>query len=148
MQVIRDWLRRHPDQAGEWMNRNPRFIFFQEVKGNGPVGAMNVTLSAGRSLAIDPAFMPLGAPVWLDTFWPIDSREAKQGQPFRRLMLAQDVGSAIKGPVRGDIFWGSGEKALAFAGTMRQKGRWFLLLPVAAAQRQTLDLVDVMGSPQ
>ncbi|WP_374370387.1 murein transglycosylase A [Dongia sp.] len=145
MQTIRAWLRANPDRAQELMNRNPRFIFFREVK-DGPVGAMGVTLTAGRSLAVDPAFVPLGLPLWLDTTWPVDHGAIKRGSPLRRLMLAQDTGSAIKGPVRGDFFWGSGEEALKFAGAMKNPGRWFLLLPVTAAARKTLDVIDVVSS--
>lgn len=146
MQTIRAWLRANPDKAQMMMNRNPRFIFFREITENGPVGAMGVTLTAGRSLAVDPAFVPLGAPLWLDTTWPVDHGTVKKGSPLRRLMLAQDVGTAIKGPVRGDFFWGSGEAALTFAGTMKNRGRWFLLLPVSAAARKTLDIVDIVSS--
>lgn len=146
MQTIRAWLRAHPAQAQAMMNRNPRFIFFREVKENGPVGAMGVTLTAGRSLAVDPAFVPLGLPLWLDTTWPVAHGDTKKGAPLRRLMLAQDVGTAIKGPVRGDFFWGSGEEALTFAGSMKNEGNWFLLLPVTAAARKTLDIVDIVSS--
>lgn len=146
MQTIRTWLRANPAQAQAMMNRNPRFIFFREVTENGPVGAMGVTLTAGRSLAVDPAFVPLGLPLWLDTTWPVDNGAIKRGSPLRRLMLAQDVGTAIKGPVRGDFFWGSGEEALTFAGAMKNPGNWFLLLPVTAAARKTLDVVDIVSS--
>jgi membrane-bound lytic murein transglycosylase A len=146
MQTIRTWLRANPAKAQAMMNRNPRFIFFREVKENGPVGAMGVTLTAGRSLAVDPAFVPLGLPLWLDTSWPIDHGPAKKGSPLRRLMMAQDVGTAIKGPVRGDFFWGSGEAALTFAGSMKNPGNWFMLLPVTAAARKTLDVVDIVSS--
>ncbi len=146
MQTIRDWLRANPDKAQAMMNRNPRFIFFREVKENGPVGALGVTLTAGRSLAVDPAFVPLGLPLWLDTTWPIAHGGIKKGAPLRRLMLAQDVGTAIKGPVRGDFFWGSGEEALAFAGSMKNSGKWYMLLPVTAAARKTLEVVDIVSS--
>ena len=146
MQTIRSWLRANPGEAQAMMNRNPRFIFFREVKENGPVGAMGVTLTAGRSLAVDPAFVPMGLPLWLDTSWPIDHGAAKKGSPLRRLMMAQDVGTAIKGPVRGDFFWGSGEAALTFAGSMKNPGNWFMLLPVTAAARKTLDVVDIVSS--
>lgn len=146
MQTIRTWLRAHPGEAQAMMNRNPRFIFFRDVKENGPVGALGVTLTAGRSLAVDPAFVPLGLPLWLDTTWPIAHGTTKKGAPLRRLMLAQDVGTAIKGPVRGDFFWGSGEDALTFAGAMKNPGNWFLLLPVTAAARKTLEIVDIVSS--
>ena len=107
---------------------------------------MGVTLTAGRSLAVDPAFVPLGLPLWLDTSWPIDHGPAKKGSPLRRLMMAQDVGTAINGPVRGDFFWGSGEAALTFAGSMKNPGNWFMFLPVTAAARKTLDVVDIVSS--
>ena len=130
MQGIRDWLRANPARAQEIMQRNARYIFFREIKGPGPIGAQGVPLTPGRSLAVDPAFLPLGAPLYLDTTWPASER------PLRRLMVAQDTGSAIKGPVRGDFFWGSGEPALAEAGRMKQQGRFFLLLPKAVTERR------------
>ena len=130
MQGIRDWLRAHPDKARDLMRRNPRFIFFRKIDGPGPIGAQGVALTAGRSLAVDPAYMPLGAPVFLDTTHPVTK------QPLQRLMVAQDTGSAIKGPVRGDFFWGSGEPALAKAGRMKQRGRYYLLLPESVAARR------------
>ena len=112
------------------MARNARYIFFREIDGDGPIGAQGVALTTGRSLAVDPKFMPLGAPIWLDTTWPGTAK------PLRRLMVAQDTGSAIKGPVRGDFYWGSGEAALAEAGRMKQDGRYFLFLPRAVAERR------------
>lgn len=129
MQHIRDWLRANPEEARDIMRRNRRFTFFRIVEGEGPIGGHGVPLTPGRSLAVDPAFMPLGAPVWLDTTWPGSQA------PLRRLMVAQDIGGAIKGPVRGDFFWGYGEDALHHAGRMKQSGRYFLLLPKAVAQR-------------
>ncbi|MBK1696874.1 murein transglycosylase A [Rhodovibrio salinarum] len=130
MQGIRDWLRAHPDKAEALMRKNPRFIFFRKVDAPGPIGAQGVPLTPERSLAVDPAFMPLGAPVFLDTTHPVSK------QPLQRLMVAQDIGSAIKGPVRGDFFWGSGEPALAKAGRMKQRGRYYLLLPESVAARR------------
>ena len=130
MQKIRDWLRANPDKAAEMMQRNARYIFFREIEGEGPIGAQGVPLTPGRSLAVDSALLPLGVPLWLDTTWPASDR------PLRRLMVAQDVGSAIKGAVRGDFFWGSGEAALAEAGRMKQSGRYYLLLPRTVAERR------------
>ena len=130
MQGIRTWLRGNPQKAVAMMQRNPRYIFFRRIDGEGPIGAQGVALTAGRSLAVDPAFLPLGAPLWLDTTWPASDR------PLRRLMVAQDSGSAIKGPVRGDFFWGAGEPALAQAGRMRQRGAYYLLLPKPVAERR------------
>jgi membrane-bound lytic murein transglycosylase A len=145
MQSIRDWLKTHPAEAMAWMQKNPRYIFFEEVTGDGPLGAMGVALTAGRSLAVDPDFLPLGVPVWLDTAWPIDTKVTKAGAPMQRLMVAQDVGNAIKGPVRGDVFWGSGDTALDFAGHMKNPGRYFLLLPKPVAERNTLTVTDILS---
>jgi membrane-bound lytic murein transglycosylase A len=130
MQEIRKWLRGNPQKAAAIMQQNPRYIFFRKIDGEGPIGAQGVALTPGRSLAVDPAFLPLGAPIWLDTTWPATDR------PLRRLMVAQDSGSAIKGPVRGDFYWGTGEAALAEAGRMRQTGEYYLLLPRAVAERR------------
>jgi len=123
MQGIRAWLRADPRRAEAMMNRNPRYIFFREVKRAGPIGTQGVALTARRSLAVDRRFLPLGIPVWLDTTWPDGAR------PLRRLVIAQDTGNAIVGPVRGDLFMGSGPRALAVAGRMRQGARFFVLLP-------------------
>lgn len=122
MPYIRDWLKRNPGQATSIMRENPRYIFFRRITGDGPVGAFGVPLTTKRSLAVDTRYIPLGIPIWLDTVDP-------DGDPLRRLMLAQDVGSAIKGVVRGDFFWGPGEQALEKAGRMKSPGRWYLLLP-------------------
>ena len=126
MQGIRAWLRAHPVEARAIMNRNPRYIFFREMSGPGPVGAQGVPLTPGRSLAVDPRFVRYGTPVWIDTTWP-----APRGGPLRRLVIAQDKGGAIKGAVRGDLFVGAGARALAIAGRMRQRGRTVVLLPRA-----------------
>jgi membrane-bound lytic murein transglycosylase A len=134
MQGIRDWLRRNPDRARALMYRNGSYVFFREVEGEGPIGAQGVPLTPLRSLAVDPAFLPLGAPLWLDTTWPPGTPQA--GAPLRRLVVAQDTGGAIKGPLRGDLFWGTGEAALAGAGGMKQSGRYFLFLPRAVAERR------------
>ncbi len=130
MQQIRDWLRANPERAAEIMQRNARYIFFRPIDGEGPIGAQGVALTPGRSLAVDSSLLPLGVPLWLDTTWPATDK------PLRRLMVAQDVGSAIKGAVRGDFFWGSGEPALEQAGRMKQSGRYYLFLPKAVAERR------------
>ena len=130
-QHIRDWLDANRDRAAEIFAVNPRYIFFRELDGDGPVGAVGVVLTPGRSLAIDPAFMPLDVPLWLDADHPIPGEGRLQ-----RLMLTQDTGGAIKGPVRGDVFWGTGEDALAIAGHMRSKGGYYLLLPKSVAAPQ------------
>ena len=130
MQAVRAWLKAHPTEATSVMHKNRRYIFFREIAGEGPIGAEGVPLTPGRSLAVDTALLPLGAPVWLDTVWPSDP-----AQPLRRLMVAQDAGAAIRGAVRGDFFWGTGEAALAEAGRMKSRGRYWLLLPKPLAAR-------------
>jgi membrane-bound lytic murein transglycosylase A len=131
MRSIGDWLRANPGPGRELMASNARFVFFRELAGDGPVGAGGVALTPGRSLAVDRAYLPLGVPIWLDTHWPGDP-----ARPLRRLLVAQDTGAAIKGPVRGDLFWGFGAAALAQAGRMRARGRYYLLLPHTAAARR------------
>jgi membrane-bound lytic murein transglycosylase A len=132
LQSIRDWLIAHPEQADAIMARNGSYVFFRERPeldpAEGPIGAQGVPLTAGRSLAVDPRYIPLGAPVWLETSVPWPEGEG----PLRRLMVAQDSGGAIKGPVRGDVFWGTGARAEAIAGRMRGQGRYVVLLPKAA----------------
>lgn len=131
--AIRDWLEANPDEAQELMNANPSYVFFRELgdlaDAVGPPGSMGVPLTPGRSLAVDRRFVPLGSPLWLDTTAPTPQGEA----PLRRLMVAQDTGGAIKGPVRGDVFWGAGELAEYLAGHMKQRGRLYILLPKATA---------------
>jgi membrane-bound lytic murein transglycosylase A len=144
MQTIRAWLKAHPTEATGWMQKNPRYIFFRPITGDGPIGAESLPLTPGRSLAVDASFLALGLPVWLDTTWPVDLDGARKGDPLRRLMVAQDVGSAIKGPVRGDIFWGSGEPALTFAGSMKNSGSYYVFLPVAVASRREPTLSDAI----
>lgn len=125
MEGIKSWARANPGRLQEMLNANPSYIFFREVaqSSGGPVGALGQPLTEGRSLAVDPRSIPLGAPVFLATTQP------NSAQPLRRLMLAQDTGSAIKGGVRGDFFWGFGAEAGALAGRMRQKGEMWVLWP-------------------
>lgn len=122
MPSVRDWLKAHPDQAPALMAENPRYVFFREVGPDGPFGAAGVALTPGRSLAVDTTFVALGTPLWLVSSDP-------DGAPLRRLMIAQDTGSAIKGPIRGDFFWGAGDAAFNKAGRMKSKGGYYLLLP-------------------
>jgi membrane-bound lytic murein transglycosylase A len=96
------------------------------------VGAQSVVLTPGRSLAVDPAFVALGMPLWLETEEPLTKA------PLRRLVVAQDTGGVIKGPVRGDLFWGSGADAGERAGAMKAQGRYYLLLPKTAAPASAL----------
>lgn len=127
MQSIREWLQAHPAQAAEVLAQNPSYVFFREVSDlrpdQGPPGALGVPLVPGRSIAVDRAFIPLGAPVFVATTDPVSNA------PLRQLMLAQDVGGAIRGPVRADIFFGWGRDAEDRAGRMRQHGTEYVLLP-------------------
>jgi membrane-bound lytic murein transglycosylase A len=126
MQNIRAWARRNPERVGELLSQNPSYVFFRELDGDNdtPPGALGVPLTPGRSLAVDRRYIPLGAPVFVETTWP-DS-----GLALKRLMMAQDTGGAIKGRVRGDFFWGMGSQAGARAGRMKQPARFWVLLPV------------------
>jgi membrane-bound lytic murein transglycosylase A len=129
-QGIRQWIESNQQEAADLLAVNRRYIFFDEITGDGPVGAQGVALTAGRSLAVDTRYVPLGLPIWLDTLQP-GSKKA----PLRRLVVAQDTGAAIKGPVRGDFFWGTGDAALEYAGRMKHQGRYYLLLPRRLANR-------------
>jgi membrane-bound lytic murein transglycosylase A len=130
MQSIRGGLRANTGQARDLMVGDPRYIFFRFIPGNadGPIGAQGVPLVAGRSMAVDPRYIPLGTPLWLDTVEP-------SGRALRRLVIAQDTGSAIKGPIRGDFFWGTGETALEQAGRMKSRGGYYVLLPRQRSNR-------------
>jgi len=126
MQSIRTWLESNPDRRGEMINRNASFIFFRVIDRDGPVGAQNVVLTPQRSLAVDRRFIPLGVPIWLETKVP---RRKGEDEFWRRLMVAQDTGGAIRGAVRGDVFWGAGDEAAEVAGRMKHNGRYYMLLP-------------------
>ena len=127
-QVIKNWVRRNPIDGLELLRHNPSYVFFREIGDvpahKGPLGAMNRSVTALRSVAVDPRFVPLGAPVWLE----------KAGEtPMNRLMVAQDTGSAIKGAQRADIFFGTGDEAGRQAGRLRDDGRMYVLLPIQRA---------------
>lgn len=127
-QVIRNWVEENPDRGADLLNHNPSYVFFREVSqvdpAKGPLGAMNRSITAGRSIAVDPEVVPLGAPVWL---------EKAGAAPIRRLMVAQDTGAAINGAQRADIFYGSGPEAGREAGRIRDGGRMIVLLPIVDA---------------
>lgn len=131
MQSIRAWLKAHPDQAADLMFTNKSYVFFRMLDGEGPIGGEGVALTPGRSLAIDRARLPYGAPVWVDIAPPEDG-----DTPLRRLMIAQDTGGAIRGPVRGDFFWGYGPEAEHKAGLMKSDGQYWLLLPKTISRPQ------------
>lgn len=126
-QSIKAWYANNPGRREELLNANPSYVFFKEEKLQepipGPKGALGVPLTTLRSIAVDPQFIPLGAPVYLATTQP--NSEA----PLRRLVLAQDTGGAIKGAVRADFFWGFGAAAGEKAGKMKQRGAMWVLLP-------------------
>jgi len=130
MTAIRAWMEQHPEAGAALRRDNPSYVFFRELRGDGPVGAEGVVLTAERSLAVDRSFIALGVPIWVEA----DERFAS-ADPVRRLVVAQDVGGAITGPVRGDLFWGTGSAAAERAGVMNARGRYYLLLPREVADR-------------
>jgi membrane-bound lytic murein transglycosylase A len=132
MQSIRAWLRAHPDQTAGVLERDASYVFFQEVAGEGPMGAEGVPLTPGRSLAVDLRYLPLGAPVWITGHIPAPG-ESEPARRLHRLMIAQDTGGAIRGPVRGDVFFGFGPEAESQAGRMKHRGKMWVLLPRAVA---------------
>lgn len=124
MQGIVAWLRAHPDQGRQVMDENRSFVFFRPLPG-AVVGAMGLPLTAGASIAVDPKYVPLGAPVFLSA----DRTDATG------LWIAQDTGGAIRGANRFDTFWGEGDQAAAIAGGMAARGTAFVLLPRGALAR-------------
>ena len=125
MQGIKNWARNNLGQLRDLLNSNPSYVFFRELPAGlpGPLGALGVPITAERSVAIDPKYIPLGAPLFLSTTQP------NSASPLKRLMVAQDTGGAIKGGVRADFFWGAGDAAGKQAGAMKQQGKIWVLLP-------------------
>lgn len=138
MQTIRAWLEAHPAEGKGIMEADASYIFFKEIAVEdptlGPLGAEEVALTPDRSLAVDRKFHALGVPMWLDTTLPSDERKARAAA-FQHLMIAQDTGGAIQGPVRGDVFFGFGDNAAYLAGRMKQDGHLHVLLPKPLAAR-------------
>lgn len=139
MQAIRAWLRANPTAAPELLRQNPSYVFFRELPApkddlDGPPGAQGVALVPGRSLAVDRSHFALGLPLWVAATRPTETGAA-EAVPFQRLMVAQDTGGAIRGAVRGDVFWGAGAQAENIAGRMKHPGRTWLLLPKAVAAK-------------
>jgi membrane-bound lytic murein transglycosylase A len=133
-QGIKAWLAANPARQQELLNANPGYVFFKEEKlsdpRKGPKGALGVPLTPQRSVAVDPAYIPLGAPLFLSTTQPNSS------VPLQRMMVAQDTGGAIKNAVRADYFWGFGAEAGEKAGRMKQRGMLWVLLPKLGAGQE------------
>ena len=130
MQGIVAHLRAQPDGGRSIMQRNPSYVFFRELEGEGAIGALGVPVRARASVAADPAFVPLGAPVWLRA-------EPGAPAPLDGLWIAQDTGGAIRGANRFDSFWGAGEEAARIAGAMSARGEALVLLPKISVTRLT-----------
>ena len=131
MQSIKQWLVDHPDDMMEVLNTNASYVFFKRAEAEAlPVGSQGVPLTPERSLAIDHNVLPYGLPIWLDTtVQPGEEHYAS----LDKLMITQDRGGAIKGPLRGDIFFGQGDKAAERAGKQKFTGRWIALIPKEVA---------------
>jgi membrane-bound lytic murein transglycosylase A len=128
MPTIREWLKAHPAETRPVLEKNPSYVFFQELKGEGPMGAEGVPLTPGRSLAVDLKYMPLGVPVWIAGGMPGLTGD-QPDRKLHRLLVAQDTGGAIRGPVRGDVFYGFGPEAESVAGRMKHRGKLWVMLP-------------------
>jgi len=139
LQSIAAWLEANPDDADEVMNTNASYIFFREIDVEnpalGPPGAQGIALTPLASIAVDRLYYPLGTPVWLDISMtgqildPADETASEDYTMFNNLTIAQDTGGAIKGVQRADLYWGSGPKAGASAGLMKQSGTMYALIP-------------------
>ena len=138
MPAIRAWLKAHPDEMQRVFDADASYVFFAEKEIGDPAlgadGAEGVALTPGASLAVDHTIHAYGAPVWLETTTP-DADAAKPEAVFRRLLVTQDTGGAITGPVRGDVYWGFGPDAAAIAGRMKSRGRMTILFPKEVATR-------------
>nr|VFK59240.1 MAG: membrane-bound lytic murein transglycosylase A [Candidatus Kentron sp. TUN]VFK62750.1 MAG: membrane-bound lytic murein transglycosylase A [Candidatus Kentron sp. TUN]VFK67824.1 MAG: membrane-bound lytic murein transglycosylase A [Candidatus Kentron sp. TUN] len=129
MPTIRRWIEANPTAGLSLMRKNQAYIFFKIQESAGPIGSQGVVLTPERSLAVDSDYTPLGALLWLSTNDP----GTKPARKLRRLVVAQDTGSAISGAIRGDLFWGYGKRAAEKAGVMKEIGRYYILLPRAAS---------------
>ncbi len=138
MELLRNWMKTHPADARELMWNNKSYIFFRQIEvpsvDLGALGAQQVNLTPLRSLAIDRSIWMFGTPIWIDTRTPPEAG----AKPFQHLMVAQDTGTAIKGYVRGDVYWGWGEVASFNAGHMKSAGSMVVLLPKLVAARLKL----------
>jgi len=136
MQGIKAWVQANPQRLRELLDQNPSYVFFRELPlgdaALGPVGSLNVPLTAGASVAADPQFTPLGAPLIVSSTHPLD------GSPLNRLVAAQDTGGAIRGPLRFDFFWGTGKAAGEIAGRQRHDVNAWVLVPKGARPEEFL----------
>lgn len=132
--AVRAWMRDNPDAAKELRRKDPLYVFFQELKGDGPVGYQGAVLTAERSLAVDHRYIPLGVPLWLD------AHDKYRPVAVQRLVVAQDTGDGIVGPLRGDFYWGSGKQAQARGSDFYADGQYWVLLPRAVASRSVASL--------
>jgi membrane-bound lytic murein transglycosylase A len=128
MQTIKAYLLSHPKEADDIMNQNPSFVFFKEEPSFDFKGAQGAYLTPKYSLAVDRVYIPLGAPIWLSSSYP-NPKQPSKALPLEQLMIAQDTGGAIKGMVRGDVFWGYGNDPEIIAGHMKSEGKYWLFLP-------------------
>jgi membrane-bound lytic murein transglycosylase A len=127
--TVRAWMRDNPEAAAALRRENPEYVFFRPLKGDGPIGYQGAVLTAERSLAVDHSFIPLGVPLWLD------ARDKYRPLAVRRLVIAQDTGDGITGPLRGDFYWGSGPGAVARGSDFYADGHYWVLLPKKIAAR-------------
>lgn len=132
--TIRQWLYDHPAEAIKLMQRNPSYVFFKILDREGAIGSVGAVLTPWRSMAVDNRFIPYGLPIYLETELPA-MPGAGVATPFKRVMVAQDTGGAIRGPVRGDIFFGTGSSAEYMAGYMKGRGVYNLLVPKESAHQ-------------
>jgi membrane-bound lytic murein transglycosylase A len=132
--TVRAWMNDNPDKAAQLRRKDPLYVFFQELKGDGPVGYQGAVLTPERSLAVDHRYIPLGAPVWLD------AHDKYRPVAVERLVVAQDTGDGITGPLRGDFYWGSGKTAASRGSDFYAEGQYWVLLPRAVATRVVASL--------
>lgn len=133
--AIKDYLQAHPKTMKNILKQNKSFVFFEDLKQPSAIGAKGMQLTPGYSLAVDKKWIPIGAPLWLSTSRP-DQRTDNEVK-FKRLMIAQDTGGAIRGVMRGDVYWGSGKTANFLGENMKTIGRYWLLLPKTSVQKMT-----------
>lgn len=139
LKSIREWVKANPEARDTLYNKNPSYVFFREIKSknfdpkDGPIGAMSIPLTAGGSIAVDRRYIVLGLPLWLDLGESFGDSDHDRSV-IRKLVVAQDTGGAIRGAVRGDLFYGYGEEAEQKSGSMRRMGSYYVFLPKSVPQ--------------